>query len=328
MHALLQYLQAEQPRINAVLDRLLADLNPLVRPVAEHVLAAGGKRLRPLLLLLTARSLGRDDDALYPLACSLEYLHSATLLHDDILDGAVLRRGRPAAHTLFGLAPTILAGDVLLALGNRLMADAGDARLAVCISKSIMATATGEVQEIAQVGNINLTLADYLEIITGKTAWLLQAACQCGAIAAGATPVQEAAAARYGLDLGIAFQLVDDALDYDATREKAGKPVGADLLEGKVTMPLLFYLEQAPAAEKEVLAGLMARLRQGDAPEQLAPLFAPFVQRVAACGGAQKTRDAAREYIRTAAAALDAFPAGREKDMLLEAVAYVVARER
>ncbi|MCA1987258.1 MAG: polyprenyl synthetase family protein, partial [Desulfovibrio sp.] len=137
MHALLEYLRAEQPHINDALHRLLADLNPLVRPVAEHVLAAGGKRLRPLLLLLTARGLGRHDEDLYPLACALEYLHSATLLHDDILDGAALRRGRPAAHTLFGITPTVLAGDVLLALGNRLMADSGNARLTACISNSI-----------------------------------------------------------------------------------------------------------------------------------------------------------------------------------------------
>ncbi|GAB7079068.1 polyprenyl synthetase family protein [Megalodesulfovibrio paquesii] len=328
MHALLEYLHAEQPRINASLQALLAELNPLVKPVAEHVLAAGGKRLRPLLLLLCARGLGRDDDALYPLACSLEYLHSATLLHDDILDDATLRRGRPAAHTLFGLTPTILAGDVLLALGNRLMADSGDARLTACISRSIMATATGEILEIAQVGNIGLTVQQYLEIITGKTAWLLQAACQSGAIAAGATPEQEAAAAAYGLDLGIAFQLVDDALDYDATREKAGKPVGADLLEGKVTMPLLFYLETAPVEEKTALAALMARLRQGEAPESLAAEFAPFVGKVAACGGAARTRAAARDCALRAAAALDAFPASKEKELLLEAVAYVVAREK
>lgn len=326
MQQLLAYIQAEQPRVNEHLQRLLEAVDPTVRPVVDHVLAAGGKRLRPLLLLLTARALGRDDESLYPLACSLEYLHSATLMHDDILDDADLRRGRPAAHIRFGVTPTILAGDVLLALGNRLMAEGDDPRLTQCISTAIMETASGVVVEIANVGNIDLARDAYLRIVTGKTAWLLQAACQCGAIAAKVTSEQEAAAAAFGLNLGIAFQLVDDALDYDTTRELAGKPVGADLLEGKVTLPLLFYLEQAPEAERGELRALMQRLREGEPASSLAAAFAPFIENVVAAGGDVKTRDAAAQYASTAGAALDALPETPEREMLREAVAYVVSR--
>jgi len=223
---------AEQPRFNATLATEVGTLHPLVQPVAAHVLKAGGKRLRPLLTLLVARALGYADDDIYPLACSVELLHSATLLHDDILDDADLRRGMAAAHTVFGSTATVLAGDALLALANLIVARYGDPRLTACISEAIIRTATGEIVEIAHMRGTDHGRDTYIDIITGKTAWMLRASCELGALRAGASEEAVRAAAAFGLDLGIAFQIVDDALDF-ADRADTGKPVGGDLREGK-----------------------------------------------------------------------------------------------
>ncbi|NLY41297.1 MAG: polyprenyl synthetase family protein, partial [Desulfovibrionales bacterium] len=168
----------ELPAINAAIQHEIDLLPALVRPVADHVVNAGGKRLRPMLTILFARALGFAGENLHTLAGSLEFLHSATLMHDDIVDNAELRRGRPAAHTIFGLTPTILAGDVLLALANEIVSRSNNPALTNCISKAIMHTATGEIMEIAAIRNARISRQEYIEIITGKTAYLIQAACE------------------------------------------------------------------------------------------------------------------------------------------------------
>ncbi len=322
MRELYGFLEAEQPRINAFLCQEIDSLHELVRPVALHVFQGGGKRLRPLLLLLVARSLGARGDDLYPLACALEFLHSATLMHDDILDAAELRRGVPAAHTVFGLNRTILAGDALLALGNKLMAAPGKPRLTACISDAIMSTVVGEIAEIAHIRDIALSQEGYLEIITGKTACLIQAACQCGAIAADASDELVLAAADFGLNLGIAFQLVDDALDYASSAEQLGKPVGSDLREGKLTLPLLIYLGQMDANRR---SWFLERLSQdGFSPEDIRELLQDIRDR----GLDRRTRDLAGNYLETAAAALRLFPATEERRLLEQVLLYVLQREK
>ena len=226
MDDVLAYIGRELPAINAFLERSTEGLDPIVKPPVSHVLKAGGKRLRPLLTLLTARAAGLTDADPYPLACSLEILHSATLLHDDILDGAELRRGNASAHTVYGKSVTILAGDVLLALANRMVAGYGEPRLTDVLSEAILRTVTGEVKEIAATRDVTVSEDDYLDIITGKTAYLFQGACQAGAILAGASPELERSAHDYGLNLGIAFQLVDDALDYVTPLPGHGQALG------------------------------------------------------------------------------------------------------
>ena len=322
MQELLAYIEAEQPRINEALDKEVQGLHPLVQAMVRHVLAAGGKRLRPLLTLLTARALGRDSADLYPRACALEFLHSATLLHDDILDGAELRRGIPAAHTIFGPTQTILAGDALLALGNKLMAQSGDPRLTAVISEAIMHTATGEIAEIAHVRNARLSEVEYLEIITGKTAYLIQAACRCGAILAKAGKDMERSAAAFGLSLGIAFQLVDDALDYSSTSEETGKPVGADILEGKVTLPLLLYLRDLDPARREDFARTFHKRLLVKAE------LVDVAERVRQGGYAEQTRITARDYADRARDSLLRFPACRERELLDTALTYVLTRQK
>ncbi|MGE4298261.1 MAG: polyprenyl synthetase family protein [Desulfovibrionaceae bacterium] len=322
MDALVRYFAAEQPIINTFLHAEADKLDPVVAPVARHVLGAGGKRLRPLLTLLTARALGQATDNAYPLACGLEMLHSATLLHDDIIDGADLRRGVPTAHTTFGTTLTVLAGDILLALANSLAAAYGDPRLNAAMADAIVRTATGEIQEIAHLRNAGLTREQYLEIITGKTAYLIMAACRCGALLAHATDDQLAAAEAFGLNLGIAFQLVDDALDYGASREVAGKPVGADLREGKLTLPLILYLERADAAQRQAFAARFTANSFTD--DDIALLTA----RVAEQGFDAATRDFAGTYLDKAAAALARFPASEERSLLEQALAYVQNRDK
>ena len=316
------FLETEQPRVNAFLFQEIAKLHPLVRPVVELVFQGGGKRLRPMLLLLVARSLGHTGQDIYPMACALEFLHSATLLHDDVLDGAELRRGMPAAHTVYGLTQTILAGDALLALGNRLMTGAGDPRLTACISDAIMSTVVGEIAEIAHTRDAELNVAQYLEIITGKTAYLIQAACRCGAIIAGADEKVELAASEFGLNLGIAFQLVDDALDYAASQDQLGKPVGSDLREGKFTLPLLYYLQQADASWRH---WFVSRLASGAFEDHE---LQQIVEAIRGAGCDTRTKALAQDFLAKAAQALTVFPESEEQRLLELVLNYVLSRDK
>lgn len=317
-----QYLEHELPRINTFLETETNKLDESVRPPIQHVLAAGGKRLRPLLTLLVARALGTKGDRAYPLACSLELLHSATLLHDDILDEADLRRGRKSAHILFGRSETILAGDVLLALANRLVAGYAEPRLTDILSDAIMRTATGEVKEIANVRNTDLSNEDYLDIITGKTAYLFQAACEAGAIVAEAGSELEQAAHNYGLYLGIAFQLVDDALDYVSPSDVSGKPSGGDLKEGKLTLPLIDYFDAIPGEKRDEL---LPKFRSNTLSEEET---ARILGDITAMELPRKTREAARKYADKARSQLTAFPATAERDVLSAILDYVLSREK
>lgn len=311
----------ELPAINAAIQHEIDLLPALVRPVADHVVNAGGKRLRPMLTILFARALGFTGENLHTLAGSLEFLHSATLMHDDIVDNAELRRGRPAAHTIFGLTPTILAGDVLLALANEIVSRSNNPALTNCISKAIMHTATGEIMEIAAIRNARISRQEYIEIITGKTAYLIQAACEFGALAARASERARAHAALFGLNLGIAFQLVDDALDYTSSAATSGKPLGGDLREGKYTLPLLLYLEQLPDNERTLLHTELAD------PHVPATRQEAIIADIVRCNCAQQTRTAAHHYLELAKEALAVLPSCSEKTLLAAMIDFVLNRE-
>lgn len=312
----------EVPAINRYLESATETLNPMVQPVVRHVLLAGGKRLRPLLTILTARAMGYQGDDVYPLACSLEFLHSATLLHDDIVDGAKLRRGRESAHVRFGSTHTILAGDVLLALANRLVAEYDNPELTKLLSEALLQTATGEILEIAHLRDVDLPLDTYFSIITGKTAYLIQASCQCGAVLAGASPQLIQAAADLGHHIGIAFQLVDDALDYTSPATVSGKPTGGDLKEGKVTLPLLLYLQGLPFEERR-------RLAEDFRQDQLSAEDIEYLRgNVVAGGHAEKTREMAGDYLAKAQAALAEFPPSPEAELIGDVLAPMLARDK
>lgn len=343
MHVLQGILQDELPIINQRLTQETSKLPDLVREVAEHVLLAGGKRLRPLLTILFARCIPRtfEVDAplppvepldIYPLACAMEFLHSATLLHDDILDGSDLRRGRTTAHLVFGKTETILAGDVLLALGNRLVAEYGDTRLSRRVAEAIMRTASGEIQELEWIKRPSLSQEHYLEIITGKTAFLIQAACHCGALRSCEDAAIHQAALDYGLNLGIAFQLTDDALDYASQAEVAGKPMGNDLREGKLTLPLILYLESLDVDRREEIIAWLGAQGFADAlpasTEQDQVRHQELIQAVRLAGCVEQTRARAADYVFQAEQALSALPPSPERTALQEALQHTLYREK
>lgn len=322
MDDLLRYFQRELPGINDFLDKEADQLNGLVRDVSKHIIGSGGKRIRPMLTLLFARSLGYRKDDFHAIACSLELLHSATLLHDDYLDDAELRRGREAAHLVFGRTETILAGDALLALANEMGARYGNARLSWLLAKGIMETATGEIEEIEFSRDPSLDRETYMQIIIGKTARLIECACRCGAALAGATPEQEDAAGEYGLNLGIAFQLVDDALDYASPTSETGKPEGGDLKEGKVTLPLILLMEDGDEAGSEML---LEGLKEKSLSEAQCE---DVLTQVREGRYSEKTREEAVMYVEKAKACLDGFGSGEEVKVLKQAADFVLTRTK
>lgn len=314
-------LALELPGINAALGRAADRLPAPVQAVARHIFDAGGKRLRPFLTVLTARLLGYRQDNVRDLAITLEMLHAATLLHDDVLDNAASRRGHPAAHTVFGVPTTILAGDALLAEANALVASFGDVRLSRVFSEATSQTAAGEILEIAAQHRVDVRAEEYAAIVRGKTAWLIRASCEMGALLAGGTEAQVAAAAAYGENLGMAFQMVDDAIDF-APESVTGKPTGGDAREGKLTPPLRLYRESLDEAER---AAFDAAFTCGLLSERDA---AAIAERIRAAGFDSQTRQEAESCLGLARAALESLPAADERGLLLQMADYVRDRKK
>lgn len=314
-------LALELPGINRALNKAVDTLPEPVRPVARHIFDAGGKRLRPLLTVLMARLLGHEAKSIQDLAITLEMLHAATLLHDDVLDNAVSRRGKPAAHTLFDVSSVILAGDALLAGANALVANYGDTRLTRCFSEATSRTAAGEILEIAAQRRVDSSSVDYEDMVRGKTAWLIRAACEMGALAAGADDAAVAAAAAYGENLGMAFQMVDDALDF-APESVTGKPTGGDVREGKLTPPLRLYRDSLNTAERSAFdaafcAGLMT---EADA--------ASIAESIRQAGHDNAVRRQADEFLDAARQALETLPDRPERELMRQMADYVRDRKK
>lgn len=317
-------IRSEQPCIKAVLAKMAADLPLSVRPIVDHVLGHGGKALRPLLTIFVSRLLGYRNENIYPLACCLELFHTATLLHDDVLDNADLRRGYPAAHRLFGVTQTILAGDALLAQGCATVASYGEPHLMTVASNAISETTAGEILEIDHQGEIPNNLSSYLKIATGKTAWMIRAACEFGAIKAGAKREQIQSAAEYGLNLGIAFQIVDDVLDFFPT-QTTGKPEGGDLREGKCTPPIFYYYESLSPTEQKTFAQSFQSHSLSDAEINTIATI------IRTQGFADKARSLADEYLQRAHQALNDLtqdmPSSAEQEILTDFITNVRDRE-
>lgn len=310
-------LKEELPAIGRALDSALHRLPPACRPVACHVMGAGGKRLRPFLAVICARMAGLAGETIYSSAICMELLHAATLLHDDVLDGADTRRGRPAAHEIYRVHDTILAGDAMLALGSLILAETGNAALSRCYAEATMATAAGEIMEMASLRDASTPPEKYLEIARGKTACLMAQACALGACAAHAGDSFVAACRSYGNNLGIGFQLVDDVLDF-APEEQTGKPCGGDLREGKLTPPIRLYRDSLPLAESELFN---QKFNSGSFSSEEIGSIAAAVQSFTA-----QALHEASEFLDQAKFALDPLPDSREKQVLLELAAYVAER--
>lgn len=295
---------------------------PLIRKVGEYVLASGGKRIRPMLVLLSAKLAGYQGDAHIGLASVVEFIHTATLLHDDVVDSAVLRRGQESANAVWGNEASVLVGDFLFAKSFSIMVRGGSLPVLQALSDATTMMAEGEVLQLVSTCDLDLDEERYFEVIRNKTAVLLAAACRCGAILGGLPPEREEALANFGMELGIAFQCMDDALDYVADQGEFGKVCGHDLLEGKVTLPLIHALRCCTAAERERVATIVVRevLPQSDL-EEITALIDKYE-------GIGFTRNRARELVAQAKDHLTEFPASPAKDALYALADYVVNRNK
>ncbi len=324
MKELKQKILAENKEDLGEIERQLSEnLKPyldLVSDVARHILFAGGKRLRPLLLVLSAKLCGYDNAYAKTVSTALEYLHAATLLHDDIIDDAVLRRGKTVAHSLYGNAITVLVGDFLLARALAICADSGKIKVIHIISNLTENMSTGEVHQLMRKGDISLTEDEYLEVIRRKTAVLFQAACTVSAVIAEAPEEKETALSDFGYHLGIAFQMADDLLDYTMDTQALGKEVGADLREGKLTLPVIHALKQANPTERDQMVNIIRN------EDFTVDEFKTLVGLLEKNEGIAYTQQTAAANIEKAKNALSVFEPSKTKDTLFDIADYALVR--
>jgi len=306
--------------VDAVIHARMSSEAALIPQVGQHLVDSGGKRLRPLITLAAARQFGYAGAAHVKLAAAVEFIHTATLLHDDVVDESALRRGRPAANMLWGNKPSILVGDFLFSRSFQLMVEAGSPAVLDVLANASAIIAEGEVLQLRSSKNLGIGEADYLKVITAKTAALFAAAAQAGAMVAGADRVQWDAMYDYGRNLGIAFQLVDDALDYSGRQAVMGKSVGDDFRESKMTLPIILTLPRASEEErrfwrKTIEVGVQ---EEGDLSRAI-----EFLERGGALG---ETIERARAYARAAREALHVCAESEIKAALAEIADFVVER--
>ncbi len=317
-----------------LVDRTMRDqlesVSPLVGAMGEHVLASGGKRMRPALLLLCAEMCGYTGPRRVDMAAAVELLHTATLLHDDVVDVSNLRRGQPSANALWGNRRAVLGGDFLYARSCSLIVEDGDADILWLFAESIRRLAEGELLQLERSFDPSITEAHYFAVIEAKSAALLKCACECGAILGGVTRAERRKVADFGRELGLAFQLRDDALDYEAGAEELGKRPLGDLREGKITLPLLLTLKRCGVAERDAIANLLKAagsrmLGRGAVDESE---FGGTLRAVRLHRGVEDTVRRAEEHAARAATAIAAFPDSDSKRGLLAAARFSVSRDR
>ena len=324
-----------KPAIEIVEQTMQSDLQnlagrgmipPSLVGLLEYALFNGGKRIRPLLCILAADLCSNKHKDIYPLAVAFEYLHVATLLHDDVIDHADTRRGRPAANTVFGLTPAILAGDFLHARSMFLIGTLGGVKSLELICGATEAMVAGEFLQLANARNFNQSEKDYFSVINGKTALFVGAVCMTGGIFAGASAREIAALNTYGSNLGKAFQIRDDLLDYLGDPAKTGKTVGNDFCEGKMTLPLIHAMQTAEKNDSAYILGLL----KGEKSERSAKL-GEVKEIIARCGGFEYGRQASERLIGAAIAGLDVFSAqGHEQTtgILAGLARYAIHRDK
>jgi octaprenyl-diphosphate synthase len=302
-----------------ILDRMQSPV-ALIPELAGHLIASGGKRLRPMLTLASAKLLGYEGARHHRLAACVEFIHTATLLHDDVVDGSGLRRGRKTANLLWGNQPSVLVGDFLFSRSFELMVEDGSLRVLKILSRASAVIAQGEVQQLTTAHDLDTTEDQYLEVITAKTAVLFAAACQIASVVAERDDKVEAALESYGRNLGIAFQLVDDALDYASDAAVMGKDVGDDFREGKLTLPVILAFQRGTVEEQQFWRRTIAKLNQQEG--DLARAIALATSRSAI----RDTLERARHYGARAKDALALFPDSQAKSILLDTVDFAIAR--
>jgi octaprenyl-diphosphate synthase len=318
--ALFERVAADMERVNAAIVARTGSEVTMIPEIAKHLIESGGKRLRPMLTLAMAQLAGYGGDGHIKLAAAVEFMHTATLLHDDVVDESEMRRGRLAARMLWGNEASVLVGDFLLGQAFKMMVEVGSLRSLEILSTAAAIIAEGEVMQLAAAKNTATTEDEYLSVVRGKTAELFAAACEVGP-ALGSRPKAEQSACRsFGMNLGIAFQLVDDALDYGGKAAKLGKNVGDDFREGKITLPVVLSFRRGSESER----GFWIRtLEDGEATEADLEQAIGLMARHRAL---EDTIQRARHYGAIAKDALALFPASPMKEALEEAVEFCIAR--
>ena len=306
--------------VDALIRARLASDVVLINQIAEHIIGGGGKRLRPMLVLLAAQALGYTGRLHVLLAAVVEFIHTATLLHDDVVDESDLRRGRKTANALWGNAASVLVGDFLYSRAFQMMVEADDMRIMRILADTTNRIAEGEVLQLLHIHNPDTDEAAYLRVIERKTAVLFSAATQLGGLLAGASAVHEEALARYGLNLGFAFQIADDVLDYVSDAGTLGKNIGDDLAEGKATLPLIYAMQRAPA---EQAASLRRAIQTGGIDS-----LDNIVAAIRDTGAIERTRRRAEHYADAARSALSTLPQSAVRDALAALADFAVARDR
>jgi octaprenyl-diphosphate synthase len=307
-------------RVNRLIVERMHSPVALIPQLAGHIVAAGGKRLRPMLTLASARLCGYRGEDHLALAAAVEFIHTATLLHDDVVDSSDLRRGRDTANAVWGNKPAVLVGDFLFARSFQLMVEVGSLRILEILSHAAAVIAEGEVHQLITANDTTTTEAAYLEVIEAKTAALFAAASHIGAVVADRPPEEEEALERFGRNLGIAYQLVDDMLDFSARQSELGKTVGDDFRDGKITLPIVIAFARGDAEERAFWRRTLENGEQG--PDDLARA----VRLIERHGALAETLARARVYAANAAAALAPFPDGPLRQALEESAAFATER--
>ncbi|MBI2082471.1 MAG: polyprenyl synthetase family protein [Deltaproteobacteria bacterium] len=315
-------IKSELSEVDRTIQANLVSSSPFVTDIAQYVAQNGGKRLRPILCLLSSRISGARDKRIIESAVAMEFFHTATLMHDDVIDNAELRRGKTSANSRWGNQIAVLVGDFFYCRASDLLVGLRDLRVIELITRIMQITTEGEIFEIVKSNDLNCTEDDYLKIVRGKTAELMGACCEIGGILGNVSEEFTQALREYGLHIGIAFQLADDLLDYMSDPSQFGKTKGTDLKEGKLTLPLLVALKKANEPERRLIkdALIAERLEENRLKE--------IISIIEYHGGIQATRDLAQSYIQKAKEALTPFKPSIEKEALVCLADYVIQRQQ
>ena len=304
-----KHLSEDLAKVNEVINRAVQSDVALISQIGTYIISAGGKRLRPIMTILAGRSVGYDNEKLYSLAAMVEFIHTSTLLHDDVVDESDLRRGRKTANNLFGNAAAVLVGDFLYTRAFQLMVGSGSMRILEVMADATNIIAEGEVMQLMNIGNTDITEEEYIQVIQYKTAKLFEAAAQVGSILGNAPPECEQALKDYGMYVGTAFQIIDDVLDYSGETEEIGKNVGDDLAEGKPTLPLIYLMRQG---SEQVANDVRLALENADRS-----YFAKIHEYVVRSDALAYSIGAACKAVDCAITALDALPDSEAKEAMI-----------
>lgn len=319
LHAIRALVKADLAALDTEIGQRLSSDITLINQLGRHIIGSGGKRLRPLIVLLSARALGYEGEQHIQLATVVEFIHTATLLHDDVVDGSKLRRGQATANTLWGNEASVLVGDFLYSRAFEMMVEVGDMRAMEIMAETTNTIAEGEVMQLLNCGNPDVTEEQYVKVIRSKTAKLFEAAARLGAVLARNPRAVEDAMGAYGLHLGVAFQLIDDMLDYEAKSSVFGKNVGDDLAEGKATLPLIHALRVGVEAQRTLLR---TAIEEGDVAN-----IEPVIRAIESSGSIAYTAAQADLEAQQARQALSVIPDSLHKQALLDLAHFSVHRD-